>query len=168
MKTKVKLRLAASVLGLLGALLPLASQARKDSPARSGPEMALVVHPDTPVRELTLGDVRQVFRGDRQYWNKDLPVVVLVRDSGSREREVILRVIYQMTEGQYRQYWIARIFRAEAVSAPKVVDSNEVANELLAAVPGSIAVIEAGKVRPGLKVIRVDGRLPGESGYALR
>ena len=130
--------------------------------------MALVVHPDTPVRELSLGDVRQVFRGDRQYWNKDLPVVVLVRDSGSREREVILRVIYQMTEAQYRQYWIARIFRAEAVSAPKVVDSNAVANELLATVPGSIALIEAGGVRAGLKVIRVAGRLPGESGYSLR
>jgi ABC-type phosphate transport system substrate-binding protein len=138
--------------------------------AQSGREVdvAVVVHPDTPVGNLTLAEVRKVFLGDRQYWSSNLPVVLLLRAPVARERNVVLKIIYQMSESQFKQYWIAKIFRAEAASAPKVVYSNDMANELVTAVPGAIAFIDAREVHPGAKVIRVDGRLPGEAGYPLR
>jgi len=37
----------------------------------------------------------------------------------------------------------------------------------VAATPGSIAAVDATKIPKGLKVLRIDGRLPGESGYRL-
>jgi ABC-type phosphate transport system substrate-binding protein len=131
-------------------------------------DVAVVVHPDTPVSSLTLTEVRKVFLGERQYWNANVPVVLLIRAPVARERNVVLRTIYQMSESQFKQYWIAKIFRAEAASAPKVVYSNDMASELVGAIPGAIAFIDAHDVRPGTKVIRVDGRLPGEPGYPLR
>jgi ABC-type phosphate transport system substrate-binding protein len=131
-------------------------------------DVALVVHPDAPVSNLTLAEVRKVFLGERQYWSATVPVVLLIRAPVARERNVVLKVIYQMSESQFKQYWIAKIFRAESASAPKVVYSNDMANELVTAIPGAIAFIETREVRPGSKVIRVDGRLPGEAGYPLR
>jgi ABC-type phosphate transport system substrate-binding protein len=131
-------------------------------------DIAVVVHPDTPVSGLSLAEVRKVFLGDRQYWNSNVPVVLLIRAPVARERNVVLRTIYQMSESQFKQYWIAKIFRAEAASAPKLVYSNDMASELVGAIPGAIAFIDAHDVRPGTKVIRVDGRLPGEPGYTLR
>ncbi|MGE5054648.1 MAG: hypothetical protein ACM3WP_10825 [Acidobacteriota bacterium] len=131
-------------------------------------DVAVVVHPDTPVSDLSLADVRKVFLGDRQYWTSNLPVVLLIRAPVARERNVVLKIIYQMSEAQFKQYWIAKIFRAESASAPKVVYSNDMANDLVTAVPGAIAFIDAREVRPGAKVLRVDGHLPGESGYPLR
>jgi ABC-type phosphate transport system substrate-binding protein len=131
-------------------------------------DVAVVVHPDTPVNNLTLADVRKVFLGQRQYWSANVPVVLLIRAPVARERNVVLKTIYQMSELQFKQYWIAKIFRAESVAAPKVVYSNDVANELVTAIPGAIAFIDARDVRSGTKVIRVDGRLPGEAGYPLR
>jgi len=95
-------------------------------------------------------------------------VVLLIRAPVARERNVVLRIIYQMSESQFKQYWIAKIFRAESVSAPKVVYSNDMASDLVAALPGAIAFIDSRDVRPGTKVVRVDGRLPGEAGYPLR
>ena len=80
----------------------------------------------------------------------------------------MLKTIYQMSESQFKQYWIAKIFRAEAASAPKVVYSNDMANDLVTAIPGAIAFIDARDVRSGAKVLRVDGYLPGEPGYPLR
>lgn len=130
--------------------------------------MALVAHPDTPVNNLTLAEVRKVFLGQRQYWTTNVPVVLLIRAPVARERNVVLKIIYQMSELQFKQYWIAKIFRAESVAAPKVVYSNDVASELVSAIPGAIAFIDARDVRPGTKVIRVDGHLPGEAGYPLR
>jgi ABC-type phosphate transport system substrate-binding protein len=127
-----------------------------------------VVHPDTPVSNLTLAEVRKVFLGERQYWNANIPVVLLIRAPVARERDVVLKTIYQMSESQFKQYWIAKIFRAESATAPKVVYSNDMASELAAAIPGAIAFIQVREVRPGTKVIRVDGHLPGEPGYPLR
>ncbi|PYX34754.1 MAG: hypothetical protein DMG80_00965 [Acidobacteria bacterium] len=131
-------------------------------------DVALVVHPDTPVSNLTLAEVRKVFLGERQYWSANVPVVLLIRAPVARERSVVLKTIYQMSDSQFKQYWIAKIFRAESASAPKVVYSNDMANELVTAIPGAIAFIDTREVRPGAKVIRVDGRLPGETGYPLR
>jgi len=131
-------------------------------------DVAVVVHPDTPVTNLTLAEVRKVFLGDRQYWSANVPVVLLIRAPVARERNVVLKIIYQMSESQFKQYWIAKIFRAESASAPKVVYSNDMANELVNAIPGAIAFIDAREVRPGTKMVRVDSHLPGEAGYPLR
>jgi ABC-type phosphate transport system substrate-binding protein len=133
-----------------------------------GLDIAVVVHPDTPISSLSLADVRKVFLGDRQYWSTNVPVVLLIRAPVARERNVVLKIIYQMSESQFKQYWIAKIFRAESASAPKVVYSNDMANELVSAIPGAIAFIDSKEVRPGAKVVRVDGHLPGEPGYPLR
>jgi len=131
-------------------------------------DVAVVVHPDTPVTNLTLAEARKVFLGNRQYWSTNIPVVLLIRAPVARERNVVLKTIYQMSESQFKQYWIAKIFRAEAASAPKVVYSNDMANELVTAIPGAIAFIDARDVRSGAKVLRVNGYLPGEPGYPLR
>ncbi|MBI3671030.1 MAG: hypothetical protein HY237_14775 [Acidobacteria bacterium] len=81
---------------------------------------------------------------------------------------MVLKVIYQMSEAQFNQYWIAKVIRAEAASPPKIVYSNDTANELVTAIPGAIAFMDARDVRPGLKVLRVDGLLPGDPNYPLR
>jgi hypothetical protein len=145
----------------LALVRPLAAQ-------RHDVDVAVVVHPDTPISNLSLSDVRKVFLGDRQYWSTNIPVVLLIRAPVARERDVVLKIIYQMSESQFKQYWIAKIFRAEAATAPKVVYSNDMANQLVTAIPGAIAFIDSKDVKPGSKVVRVDGRLPGEAGYPLR
>ena len=149
-------------------LLAIACGAALAQKPRGGVDIAVVVHPDTPITNLSLSEVRKVFLGDRQYWSTNVPVVLLIRAPVARERDVVLKTIYQMSEAQFKQYWIAKIFRAESASAPKVVYSNDMANELVGAIDGAIAFIDAREVRPGAKVVRVDGKLPGEPGYPLR
>ena len=133
-----------------------------------GNDIAVVVHPDTPVSDLTLSEVRKVLLGERQYWNSKLPVVLLIRAPIARERDVVLRVIYQMSEAQFKQYWVAKIFRAEIASPPKIVYSNDLQYDLVTAMPGAIAFVDARNLRSGLKVLRVDGHLPGDRDYPLR
>ncbi len=148
-------------LGLL-ALSFLHAQTQRTS------DIAVVVNPDTPVSELSLEDLRKIFLGDHQYWTAKIPVTLLIRAPGSRERDNALKLIYQMDEVQFKRYWIAKIFRAESATAPKIVYSNDMANELTAALPGAIAFMDARDVRPGVKVIRIGGHLPGEPDYPLK
>jgi ABC-type phosphate transport system substrate-binding protein len=132
-------------------------------------DIAVVTHPDIPIDSLSLVEVRRVFLGERQYWNAKLPVVLLIRAPVARERDVVLRVIYQMTETQFKQYWIAKIFRAETASAPKIVYSNDVQYNLVTALAGAIGFMDVRDAsRAKLKILRVDGLLPGDRGYPLR
>ena len=153
------------VLTFLAMLFGISGQARSQTRAT---DMAVVVNPSTPISDLSMAEVRKVFRGDRQYWTKDVPVVLLIRAPRSRERDVILKTLYEMTESQFKQYWIAKIFRAEATAAPKIVYSNDMAKELVSVIPGAIAFIPEGDVAEGLKIVKIDGRLPGERGYPLK
>ena len=149
-------------------LLQLATAARGRRIFAAGTDIAIVVRPDVPVDNLSFGDLRRVMLGDRQFWGSNLRVTLLVRAPGARERDVVLKVIYQMSEAQFRQYWIAKVFRAEASSGPRIVYSNEMAAELTSAIPGAIAFVDAAQVPKGLKILKINGLLPGDRTYPLR
>ena len=152
------LRFAMAVIALAGATPSFAQTAQ---------DVAVIVHPKNTVDNLTMADLAKIFRGERQYWRSNLPVLVLLRSSGSHEREVLLRNVFHMTESEYKQYWVSKIMRAEATSPPTDLYSNGMAKEGVASIPGSIACISAADLRPGVKVVRINGHLPGEPGYPL-
>jgi ABC-type phosphate transport system substrate-binding protein len=153
------------VLGVIAITLSVIGDARAQAKTS---DMAVIVNPSTPVSDLSMAEVRKVFLGDRQYWTKDVPVVLLIRAPQSRERNVILKTLYGMTESEFKKYWIAKIFRAEATAAPKIVYSNDMAEELISVIPGAIAFIPQADVKDGFKVVKINGRLPGEPGYPLK
>ena len=130
-------------------------------------DIAIVVRPDVPVDNLSFAELRRLFLGDRQFWTSNVRVTLLVRAPGARERDVVLKTIYQMSEAQFRQYWIAKVFRAEAASGPRIVYSNEMAAELVSGMSGAVAFVDADAVPKGLKVLKINGLLPGAKGYPL-
>jgi hypothetical protein len=136
--------------------------------APTGGDVAVVVRPDTPADDLSFSEIRKLLLGDRQFWNSNLRVTLLIRAPAARERDVVLKTIYHMSETQFRQYWISKVFRAEAASGPKIVYSNEMAAELVNALPGSVAFVDATQVPKGLKILKIDGKLPGDKDYPLR
>ena len=78
-----------------------------------------------------------------------------------------LEKVYKMSEAQYRQYWVAKVFRGEATDGPRVVLSNEEAVDLVSVLDGAITVVDAADVPEGLKLLRIDGHLPGDPEYAF-
>jgi hypothetical protein len=155
------------VAALLGAIVAIglsAVLAQTDSHA----SFAVIVNPRVPVDDLTLEDLRKIFLGERQFWSSNMPVVPLIRPQGTPEREMMLRVLYRMSETEYKKYWITKVFRAEATNEPAVAFTNSFANEAVAAIPGSITCESLKDVPHGAKVLRIDGHKPGDPGYPLR
>lgn len=136
--------------------------------AAAASPVAIVVSPDLPIDGLTFREVRNLFLGERQFWNPQLRVVLLMRAPVAPERDVVLRTIYEMTEAQFRQYWISKVFRADVSSGPKIVYSTEMASELVTAIPGAVAFIDSAQIPKGLKVLKIDGKLPTDKTYPLR
>src|SRR5207237_2948971 len=97
------------------------------SRAQTAGDVAVVVHADVAVDNLTLADLRRVTLGDREFWPGSARITLLVRAPVAHERDVVLKTICQMTEAQFRQHWIAKVFRADTAVAPKIVYSHELA-----------------------------------------
>ena len=98
--------IGAATIFALAALPP----ATEDSKAGN---VAVVVRMELPVDNLSFGEVRQLLLGDRQFWTAGVRVTLLMRAPAAREREVILKTVYRMSETEFRRYWIEKVFRAE-------------------------------------------------------
>lgn len=131
-------------------------------------DVAVVVNANVPVGEISFTELRRVFLGDRQFWSSNLRISLLLHAPVAHERDVLLKTVYEMSEAQLRQHWIGKVFRAEVPSAPQMFFSDEEIVQALTSIPGSIAAVDATRIPRGLKMLRVDGRLPGEPGYRLR
>jgi hypothetical protein len=130
-------------------------------------DVAVVVNSTVPVGDMSFTELRRVFLGDRQFWSSSLRISVLLHAPAARERDVLLKTVYEMSEAQLRQHWIGKVFRAEAPSAPQMFFSDEEIVQALAAIPGSIAAVDVTRIPRGLRVLKIDGRMPGEPGYRL-
>lgn len=128
---------------------------------------AVIAHPTAPADTVSLAQLRRIYRGDQQYWQDGTKVVVLIQRPGSEERNVVLKTIFRLSESRYKEFWITRIFRGDVTSGPKVVADTRELIELVRNVPGTIGVVRVEDVPAGMRVTAIDGKLPGDGGYAL-
>lgn len=148
---------------LIFALLANVSVAQPPAPAT---DIAVVVNPANPIGGMTMGELRKTFAGEKHQWPSGIPIKLIVRNAGSRERTVLLHML-RMSESDYNQYWTGQVLRGEATVEPANVPSIGMQKEAIHAFPGAITLLVASDVKPGMKVLKIDRLLPGESGYPL-
>lgn len=146
---------------LVCAVLPMVARAENIA-------VAIVAHPDTEVSDLSMQQLRKIFLAEQQFWPDNSRITLLVKAPGAVERELVLDRIYSMNEAQFRKYWIAKMFRAEVPSGPKLVFSSNMALELVTAIKSSITFINAAELTPAVKVIKIEGLQPSDADYPLR
>jgi len=151
----------------LSLLLGAAPPSRAAEKTSGSEAIAVVVNLDVPVDNVSFADLRSILLGNRQYGKTGKPITLLVRAPVSTARDVLLKKIYQMSEPQFQQYWVAKVFRAESTSGPKIVLSNEMTVQLLEVIPGAVSLLDSSKVGPNMKVLKIDGLLPEQQGYPL-
>jgi hypothetical protein len=129
-------------------------------------DVAVVVNENNHVASITLAELRKVFVGERRSWAVGLPIKLIVRSPVSPERTALLKLV-AMSESEYKQYWITQIFRGEADAEPLTLPSLDLEKQALSIFSGGIALMNAREVKPGMRVLNINGHLPGEPGYPL-
>jgi ABC-type phosphate transport system substrate-binding protein len=132
------------------------------------PDVAVIVNPLNPIDSITSTELRKIFSGERQGWSGGLPVTIFVRAPQSRERDVLLSRVLHMTESEYKAYWVQKVYSGEVQREPLALPSNGMQLEAIRAEKGGIALISIQDIHPGVKVLKVDGHLPGTPGYPLK
>jgi len=131
-------------------------------------DVAVIVNPLNPVESISSADLHKIFAGEKQSWGGNQPVFVFVRAPQAREREVLLERVMHMTESEYRQYWVKKLYSGEVQHEPLALMSNGMQLEAVRSDKGGIALISMQDVHPGVKVLKIDGHLPGTPGYLLK
>jgi hypothetical protein len=148
------------------AILGLAVWSLAPAAAAQTGDIAVVVNSGNPATNFSMGELRRIFSGAKRSWPGGQPIKLIGRGPGCQERLVLLKLL-GMSENEYKQYWIAQVFRGEADAEPMIVPSVGMQKEALKAFPGGISLVNFRDLKPEMKVLKVDNLLPGAAGYAL-
>jgi ABC-type phosphate transport system substrate-binding protein len=132
----------------------------------AGTELAVVVDKNSPVGGLSFHELKQLFKGERMKDPAGTWVVPINCVMGSSERTLFDDVVLGMSPDVVRSYWIDRKIRGQS-GAPKELPNPSIIQAMLGKVPGSISYVNARDVVKSVKVVKIDGHLPGEAGYSL-
>ncbi len=136
--------------------------------AASSVQVAIIVNLNNDTTDLSLNELEKILRLARQRWNNGHKVYLLMQEEGTPEKEVILERVYRMTSDELKRFWLTKIYRGELTAFPKTLRSNESVLRFVSRVPNAIGFVDAARVDESVKVLKIDGKLPGTENYPLR
>jgi hypothetical protein len=130
-------------------------------------ELAVIVHSQNGVSEVSAADLREMILMERQHWKGGGRIYLILPQSGSPEKNLLLKRVLNMTEEQLRRHYLAKLYGGEIAAFPSVAPSGAAALRTVSLAESSIALVDADGLDPGVKVLRVQGLRPGDPGYLL-
>lgn len=132
--------------------------------------LVVVVNKVNATESLSTAQLRKLVLGDVRGWPDRKPVTMVARDFSSKTFECVLSMVVRQSVAEYRRYVMSAEFRGEEPMAIQTADSAASAARIVAGSPGAIAIVEASAlpaISAGVKIVRVNGKAPGEVGYPL-
>jgi hypothetical protein len=128
-------------------------------------KLALVVGKDSPVADISLPDLKRLYLGEHinEGGQRLIPLNLVPL---MRERMGFDKAVLNMSPDAIARYWIDRKIRGDS-GPPKAIDSADLLQRVVARLDGAIGYAPIAEIRPDMKVIRVDGKSPNDSGYSI-
>jgi ABC-type phosphate transport system substrate-binding protein len=145
-----------------------ASPAGPELSDRDDQTLAIIVNRDNPVQDLSYGELRRVFLGERSHWPNGRRITVVMMEPGAPERKGMLREVYRMSEDEVNRHFLRGVFTGEVFASPKMLASPVGVKKFVFNVPGAIGYVKLSDVDDTVKVIKVDGRSPEDKDYRIQ
>ena len=158
---------------LLGAQAPVKdTTTKKDEAPRPKKDdgllhLAVIVNKKNPVADLQFSELRAFMKLERQFWPNRRRVALYLPRSNTAEHEILLDKIYKMSTKKLRKYWILKMFSGEIPAKPAYVPSAKAGVKKIRASVGAVSVVRLADVPKGVRVLRINGKKPGQPGYPL-
>jgi ABC-type phosphate transport system substrate-binding protein len=119
---------------------------------------AVIVNKDNAVGNVTSAHLTKIIRGEVKRWSDGKNVILILHKDSAGEREA-LEHLNKMSAGEWTAFVIAH------KDSIIFVDTDADVLKAVQAEPGALGLIEVHSIDSSVNVIRVDGKLPMESGY---
>lgn len=130
--------------------------------------LAIIVHKSNPAENLSWEDLRRICLADRRQWAASRRVTIALREPGQAERAAVLKQVYGFSEQEFNRHFLQSAFTGEVQSAPKQLATALGVRRFVFNVPGAIGFVRVSELDDTVKVVRLDGKGPTETGYKLR
>jgi hypothetical protein len=151
-------------LALLAALTATAGTGSGPSPPL---RLAVIVHPEVEVTDLSLEELKSIISMERQFWPSKRRPVILLRPSQSTEMKVILDVVLKKPYEDVRREWVRKLYAGEIPSLPSIVRTPSAVVQAVKRTPGAISFVSTAEPLQGVRLLSIDGIRPDHPAYAL-
>lgn len=131
-------------------------------------DLAIVVNTSCTMENVTSAELAKIFKAEKAKNIDGAKYAIAMRDAGSAERNAALKGIYQMSDSEYEKFFLQATFAGTVQAAPKALGSAASVKSFVAAAPGGISYMRGSDVDSTVKVLKVDGKSPGDAGYPLK
>jgi len=130
-------------------------------------QLAVIVNKTSSLDDVTTAVLQKYFKADKSKTPDGTKIVIVMQDVGNPDRDAALRTIYKMSEAEYNDFFVGQTFTGAVAAAPKALPSSAAVKQFVAATPGAIGYVRASDADDSVKVLKVDGKSPGDAGYSL-
>lgn len=125
----------------------------------------VVVNASVPEQNITQRILREIILGQRRFWSNGDRIELIIEAGNTPARRVFVETLSGMTESQFNHYWTALIFSHRATRPPRAAPDRRLALALVRAIPGALTIVSEGELPDNVRVVAVDGVLPGSENY---
>jgi hypothetical protein len=152
-------------IGVSAAALALAMlfMPRPVSPAIKN--IAVVMSAGTKIDDVQLSELIKLCKGVQKTWIEGKSFTLVMTDPGSADMRPAVQKLFNMTPADLKTA-LPKINETRVVV--RVVDADTDLLHTVAEIPGAVGIVDVYAIDSSVKVIRVDGKLPFDVGYALK
>ncbi len=125
-------------------------------------QLAVIVDKANTTADITLPDLVKILKGEGHKWPDGKNVVVVLRDLSTPEMQTAMQKIYKMQPEEFKAMIAAH------KGAITVANSEEELLKMVSSTPGAIGLVDVYSITNQVNVLKVDGKLPLQQGYALK
>ena len=120
--------------------------------------MAIVVDKENSAENVTSTQLSKLFRAEVKKWPDGKNVILVLHKNSAGEAET-LKHLTKMSKSEWGKFLEAH------KDSVMLAESDADVLKAVSSVPGSIGMVDVRSVDGSIKVVRVDNKLPMESGY---
>ncbi len=126
---------------------------------------AVVTAAGSKLQDVPMADISKLCKGTQKLWPDGKPFTLVIRDPDSAEMRYAIQKLFGVEASELKPL-IAKLNETRKVV--KIVDTDEDLFRNVEAIPGAIGLVDVYSINSSVKVLRVDGKLPFDPGYALK
>lgn len=126
---------------------------------------AVIAPAGSKLQDLSLADLAKLCKGTQKAWPDGKNFTIVMHDPESAEMRSAVQRLFGVAPAEVKPL-VAKLNESRPVV--KIVDNDEDLLRTVDATPGAIGLVDVYAINSSVKVLRIDGKLPFDSGYVLK
>ncbi len=135
--------------------------------AAAAKDVALISNKSNVLPTMAIADVVKVCKGQLARWPDGKPVTIIMRQPGTADLRLVEEKVYALSSEEVRDLISSANHSRSDRPAIIVGTSDEDVIRKVESMPGAVGLVDVYSITGTVKVVKIGGKLPLESGYPL-